>query len=434
MDVAAYAVNIFIRRRKMKKGTAVIAVLLLVMVFMPAFVFAGGARSNSAAASNKTISMYIWGQETSMRRIAEEYTRASGVKVEFTLSPYSEHWTKLQASLPSGNGPDVFWCNYSHAKDYYPAGLVQEIQSYIERDKVDMSPFPKALIEMYSYQGKIYGLPKDYDTIGLFYNKEIFDAKGYPYPTNNWTWDDYRRAAIALTDPLKNIYGTAFPEDEQAVVYPFVFSNQGTVLSADNRSFSLNNPGAIEALQWITGIILRDRAAPTHEEMRELSATERFQAGLIAMLPAGDWSVPDFYPILGDKMGVARLPISKVEGNDIHGLSFNINARSANKEEAWGLVKAFSTQSAGEIMAAEVIPAYEGSTPIWKNHWPNMDLQIFIDAAKISQPYATPVIAASDQFSAMYTMYEKIWTGADISSTLRAFDEECRRLADAASR
>lgn len=407
---------------------------VVILIASGALGFAGGAQSGSAAAGNKTLSMYVWDQEPIMRPIIEEYTRASGVRVELTINPYRDHWTKLQASLPSGNGPDVFWCNYSHAKDYYPAGLVQEIQSYIDRDKVDMSPFPKALIEMYSHEGKIYGLPKDYDTIGLFYNKEIFDAKGYPYPTNNWTWDDYRRAAIALTDPSKNIYGTALPEDEQSVVYPFVFSNQGTVLSADNRAFSFNNPGAIEALQWIVDIILKDHAAPTHEEMLELSPNERFQAGLLAMLPAGDWSVPDFHPIMGDKMGVARLPISKVEGNDIHGLSFNIGARSANKEEAWGLVKAFATKSAGEIMAAEVIPAYEGSTPIWKNHWPKLDLQIFIDAARIAQPYATPTAAASDQFNAMYTMYEKIWTGADVASTLRAFDEECRRLADAAGR
>jgi multiple sugar transport system substrate-binding protein len=369
-----------------------------------------------------------------MEKVIENYTKATGVKVEITVIPYSQYWTKLQTSLPSENGPDVFWCNYSHAIDYYPAGLVQEIQSYIDRDKVDLSPFPAALREMYSYNGKAYGIPKDYDTIALFYNKALFDAKKVSYPANNWTWEDLKRAAIALTDRTADTYGFAVWATEQEVVYPFIFSNDGTVLAQDGQTFSFSNPRAIETLQYLMDLIHVNHASPTYAELKELNQSERFLAGKLAMLTSGSWDVKDFYDAHGDNLGIVHIPINRREGNTIHGLSFNISAKSPYKEEAWGLLKAFATKEAGEAQAQVVIPAYEGATQLWKNGYPKLDLQVFVDAARISDPYATPRIAASAQFSAMYTMFEKIWNGANIVQACAELDAECARIAAEAKR
>jgi multiple sugar transport system substrate-binding protein len=408
-----------------------LAVIGLICGF--AFAFAGGGQQKS---QGKTISLYMWGepQKPAMEKVIEDYTKATGVRVEITMIPYGQFWTKLQTSLPSENGPDIFWCNYSHAIDYYPAGLVQEIQSYIDRDKVDLSPFPPALREMYSYNGKAYGIPKDYDTIALFYNKALFDAKGVAYPTNDWTWEDLRRAAIALTDRVTDTYGFAVWATEQEVVYPFVFANDGTVLSQDGRSFSFSNPRTIEALQWLMDFIHVSRASPTYAELKELSQSERFLAGKLAMLTSGSWDVKDFYDAHGDNLGIVHIPVNRREGNTIHGLSFNISAKSPNKEEAWGLLKAFTTREAGEAQAQVVIPAYEGATQLWKNSYPKLDLQVFVDAAKISDPYATPRVSASAQFSAMSTMFEKIWNGADVIQACAELDAECARIAAGSSR
>jgi multiple sugar transport system substrate-binding protein len=410
-------------------------VLLVLICFIYVFSFAFGS-GEQAKTSGKTISLYMWDdvQKPAIEKVVESYTKSSGVKVEITVIPYGQFWTKLQTSLPSENGPDVFWCNYSHAIDYYPAGLVQEIQSYIDRDKVDLSPFPAALREMYSYNGKVYGIPKDYDTIALFYNKALFDAKGVSYPTNDWTWEDLKRASIALTDRATDTYGFAVWATEQEVVYPFIFSNDGTVLSQDRRTFSFSNPRAIETLQWLMDFIHVDHAAPTYAELKELSQAERFLAGKLAMLSSGSWDVKDFYDAHGDNLGIVHIPSKRREGNTIHGLSFNISAKSPNKEEAWGLLKAFATKEAGEAQAQVVIPAYEGATQLWKNSYPKLDLQVFVDAARISDPYATPSVAASPQFSAMYTMFEKIWNGADVVQACAELDAECARLAAEAKR
>jgi multiple sugar transport system substrate-binding protein len=410
---------------RFEMGKKIMVVLFCLAV---AGVSAGGGRQNSG----KTLSFYMWdeSQKAAMQKVVDGYTKASGVKVEVTVIPYSQYWTKLQTSLPSENGPDVFLCNYSHAIDYYPAGLAQEIQSYIDRDHLDMAPFPAALREMYSSNGKAYGIPKDYDTIALFYNKALFNAKGQRFPTNDWTWDDFQRAAIALTDRAAGNYGFAVWATEQEVVYPFIATNDGTVLSQDGRTFSFSNPRAIETLQWLVDLALVHHASPTLAELKELNQRERFLAGKLAMVTSGSWDVKDFYEAFGDDLGIVQIPIKRREGNTIHGLSFNISAKSRNKEEAWGLLKAFATKEAGEAQAQAVIPAYEGATQVWKNNYPKLDLQVFIDSAtQFADPYATPKVAASAQFSAMYTMFEKILSGADVRQACAELDAECARIA-----
>jgi multiple sugar transport system substrate-binding protein len=387
---------------------------------------AGGGQSGG---SSKTITFFYWdeNQRPGMDAVAQSYTRTSGVQVETTITPWAQYWTRLQTSLPSDGGPDVFWCNFPHAVDYYPANLVQEISTYIQRDNVDMSKFPKAMIDMYSYNGKNYGIPKDYDTIALFYNKAIFDAKGVPYPTDSWTWADLRRAAERLTDG--NVHGFIAGPDTQTMLYPWVLSNNGTLISQDRTVFHYNTPETIEAVREAVRYS-RDKLSPTGADLLEMDLDSRFQAGLAAMVTAGSWVVPPYYEALGSNLGVARFPISKKPANVIHGLSFNISARSRNKEEAWGLLKTFATKEAGEAQAKVVIPAYEGAADVWMRNFPSLNLKVFIDAAAYADvlPYTSKNAAAQDDI--VVSQLQNIYVGGmDVAAALAAIERECEAAA-----
>jgi multiple sugar transport system substrate-binding protein len=391
--------------------------------------FAGG--NDQSSGSGKRIAFYYWdeNQRPGMDAVVSAYTRTSGVQVETTIIPWAQYWTRLQTSLPSDTGPDVFWINSANAIDYYPRGLVQEISTYIERDKIDMSKFPRSLVDMYSYNGKSHGIPKDYDTIALYYNKAIFDAKGVPYPTDNWTWADLRRAAERLTD--SNVHGfDARVNDTQSILFPWLLSNNGTILSADRSYFKLNSPENIEAIQELLRFS-QDKLSPNAADLAELSSADRFMAGLTAMLTTGSWNVPPFSEALGSKLGVASFPYAKKPGNVIHGLSFNISARSRNKEEAWGLLKAFATKEAGEAQAKVVIPAYEGAAETWKNNFPSLNLQVFINASAIANPLPRGTKGAQTQTDILNTQLANIFAGVvDVPTGLGNIDREC----EAASR
>ena len=66
-------------------------------------------------------------------------------------------------------------------------------------EKLEMDKFPSDIKEMYQYDGKTYAVPKDIDTIALWYNKDMFDEAGIAYPDDTWTWDDLYDAAVKLT-------------------------------------------------------------------------------------------------------------------------------------------------------------------------------------------------------------------------------------------
>jgi multiple sugar transport system substrate-binding protein len=414
-------------KKKMLTKKTVFAVITLTMVL-----FAACSRGTSSV---QKISFYYWdeNQKPGMDKVVESYMKESGVQVETTVIPWSQYWTKLQTSLPSDNGPDVFWLNAAHGVDYYPAGLIEPIASYVERDKVDLTPFPDALLEMYSYNGRLYGLPKDYDTIALFYNKAIFDAKGIAYPNNNWTWEDLRKAAIALTDD--NIYGFIAEPAGQTMIFSWALSNNGTLITADQMQKRYNTPETIEAIRWLVDLINVYKVSPTGAMLKELSGDDYFQGGRAAMITTGSWMVPPYNDALGGSLGVARLPISKKEANVIHGLSFNISARSQNKEAAWGLVKAFSTKEAGDAQASVVIPAYADASRAWMSNYPNLDLKVFIDAAAYADPVPTTLVASAAQDDVQETWYENIWLGnADIASACAAIDAACAALVAEAGR
>src|SRR5437588_657670 len=73
--------------------------------------------------------------------------------------------------------------------------------------KVEMDKFPEGLTTIYNFEGNQYAIPKDFDTVGLWYNKTMFDEAGLAYPDENWTWDDLYNAAKKLTKPDGSQYG-----------------------------------------------------------------------------------------------------------------------------------------------------------------------------------------------------------------------------------
>ena len=109
--------------------------------------------------------------------------------VKDTLEPSSwdEYLTKLEAGATGGSIADVFWMNGPNIMKYADGDVLMDISDRIKEDNIDTGKYPEALVELYNVDGKQYAIPKDFDTIGVWYNKKIFDEAGVPYPTDDWT-------------------------------------------------------------------------------------------------------------------------------------------------------------------------------------------------------------------------------------------------------
>ncbi len=131
--------------------------------------------------------------------------------ITIVLEPtaWSEYWTKLETAATGGSVADVFHMNGVNIKKYADGGVLLPMDSYIESAGLDLSRFPQAMDDMYNFNGVQYGIPMDYDTVGLWYNKALFDQAGIAYPTDDWTWSDLEAAAAAITALGDGIYGFA---------------------------------------------------------------------------------------------------------------------------------------------------------------------------------------------------------------------------------
>ena len=90
-----------------------------------------------------------------------------------------------------GSLPDVFWMHSNESQRYMSNDMLLDLTDKIkDSDKIDPENYPSDIWGLYTYEDKYYAVPKDVDTIVLWYNKAMFDEAGLEYPTSEWTWDD----------------------------------------------------------------------------------------------------------------------------------------------------------------------------------------------------------------------------------------------------
>lgn len=108
--------------------------------------------------------------EKCIEKFNEQYP---DVKVTLEPSSWDEYWTKLEAGATGGSIADVFWMNGPNIMKYADGDVLMDISDRIKEDNIDTGKYPEALVELYNVDGKQYAIPKDFDTIGVWYNKRF---------------------------------------------------------------------------------------------------------------------------------------------------------------------------------------------------------------------------------------------------------------------
>jgi multiple sugar transport system substrate-binding protein len=359
---------------------------------------------SAGAAPKTTLSYYFWeeDQKPIIEQTISSFAKANpDIAIEPSLLPWAQYWTKLQTSLPSGAGPDIYWMNAPHAVEYIPAGLCLPLQDRVKADKIDLSVFPDGIRNLYTSKGVLYCMPKDYDSIALLYNKKLFDAAGVKYPDSTWTWDTLLEAAKKLTNASKSQYGFCVDIYAQTGLANFIFQNGGAYFSDGNTRAAINSPQNAETLQFMVDMIFKHKVSPTSEATTETPGYAMFEAGQIAMITFGDWYVSTLKQSMGADLGVAPLPKKKTRASILHGLGYAIDARTKSPDAAWKFVKHCASKESMALQASVVIPAYKGMDAQWLAKFPGLDMKVFIDATA----YGIPLPVAARNSTAVETAY-----------------------------
>ncbi|MBE7955928.1 sugar ABC transporter substrate-binding protein [Microbacterium oxydans] len=361
-----------------------------------------------------TLSYAIWdeNQKPAMEDIAAAFTKEHpNVTIDIQVTPYKEYFTKLQTAATGGSAADVFWMNGPNFQLYASNGQLAPLDD----GGIDAADYPQGLIDLYTYDGKLYGAPKDFDTVALWYNKALFDAAGVGYPSAGWTWDDFSAAAAKLTDPATGQFGVAASQYGQENFYNSIAQAGGEVISADGTKSGYGSPEALAGIELWTDLIAAG-SSPTAQQMTDTNPEDFFLSGKVAMFQNGSWAAIAYADNadIGGSVDVAPLPAG-AEGNQsvIHGVGNVANAKSAHLAEAKQFAEFASGEQAAKIQAetGTVIPAFDGTQQAWVDALPQYDLQVYIDALDDAVPY--PASKNTSAWTSIESeVLSQVWSGA----------------------
>ncbi|WP_246073187.1 ABC transporter substrate-binding protein [Paenibacillus dokdonensis] len=382
----------------------------------------GKAADSEPAGSNQksvTISYAIWdkNQQPAMEAIAKAFTgQHPNIEVKIDAIPWGEYWTKMSAAAPAGTLPDVFWMHGGQFIKYASGQFLAPITDKVQAGEIDLNNYASNLGSIYTMDGQNYGIPKDFDTIGLAYNKELFDQAGIAYPNDTWDYAKLAEVAGQLSQPDKGIYGFGAKMDTQAGYWNDMLANGGHILNADMTKSGYDEPASIEALKARYQMIL-DKASPTHQQMTDTDSVEMFKSGKLAMIFDGSWDNGNLASsdIIKGKYDWAPLPKGKAgRGNIINGLGNVMSAKGKHKEESWQFLKFLGSKEAAEITAqmGAAIPAFQGTQDAWVKSKPDLNLQVFIDQAADATPYPSGSKSYPVWFAKEGEIMSQAWGGA----------------------
>jgi multiple sugar transport system substrate-binding protein len=228
---------------------------------------------------------------------------------------------KVTAGLQADNYPDIAYIYGSDLANLAGGEQLLDLSEAIDNGDLDWDQFEDAAKAAVTVDDTPRAVPAFIDNLAVVYNKKIFDDAGVPYPTDDWTWDDFVATAAKLNDEDAGIAGFGWPgtgdEDTTWRIWPLVWQEGGDVVSEDGDSVGFEGESGEAALEVVAkavadGSVYIDSTAGS-ERMQQL-----FASGKMAMNVAGPYSLPEYVDAKVD-YGVVAMPSFSGEHTTIAG-------------------------------------------------------------------------------------------------------------------
>lgn len=308
----------------------------------------------SASMGKVTLRYYMWDpeiQKVESVLIKEFEKRNPNIKVEMTVLEPTVYWPKISGMAAAGQLPDVISMSSGYFDQWAKDGLLLNLTDFVKRDLNPRDYF----LELFStnrypdkVRGNIYATPYAWVTTVLFYNKDMFDAAGVQYPNDDWTWDDFLKAAQKLT--VRDSKGTItrygyWWYGRYAHVEPWIFANGGDLLNP-NRTRVEFDKNAREALQFLSDLATKYKVSPAFKDVAGIRQQDMFPLQQAAMWIDGSWNVGHVRDMVKDSIrwGIAKVPRGpSASPKDYRSYywpdSIAISSNTKYPEAAWQFVK-----------------------------------------------------------------------------------------------
>lgn len=299
------------------------------------------------------ISYAYWGtpdEAVSVQEVADKYHEENpGIIVDIVCIPNEEYVTKLNTMAAAGELPDCGIMNEAGVLDFGSKGLLADISDMYAG--ADAAPLDSITFKA---DGKPVAYSAANEILVLYYNKDLFDAAGVPYPsaTEAMTWDEFVDTAKKLTLDVngKNASEEGF-DPENIVQYGctvdnwtwqlevWALSNGGRWFSEDGKSCTINSSEVAESIQKVADLMNVEHVMPYRAGLTDDGVQSTICAGNIAMSTGGAWNIGTCLNGVDFNYGVARLPMMKNSVTICTGGPQVVFSQSKHPEEAMDFIK-----------------------------------------------------------------------------------------------
>jgi len=308
--------------------------------------------------------------------------------IKVNWSPISgDYPTKMRANVASNTVPDVFYLQPGMSTSYISTGKLLNLSPYMAHDGVKASDYYTALLNPFTCtNGQVYGLPKDWNSLGIFYNKDMFQKAGLAAPTANWTWTDLQNDAQKLTANVgkpNSTYGVVLSADLSRWG-AFLLQAGGSVLSKDGTQAAFNNSAGVQALQFYSSFF-KNKSGAMPTAVGAPWNGDAFGKERAAMVIEGGWLIPymsSTYPKV--QYGIAPLPVGPngKQANLSYTNAWSASASTKHPEASWELVKYMtgSTVQESQLNSGFALPTLKSlaNAPYFAAH---PEFKVLFDAA-----------------------------------------------------
>jgi len=284
--------------------------------------------------------------------------RHPDIEVDILIVDQPDIPIKLEGMIAAGEPLDV-WCSSWGAGGPPEVGhLMMDLTPLIEREEFDMADFVPEIVQIFVRQGKLLGLPLLSVPTFVYYNMDIFDEAGIPYPPldwddDDWTWDAMLDLAKQLThdygDPVEGQYGlwTQIRIEDPGFIWGKNVFNEEVFDTGFADEVYLEDPVIERAYQLRHDLMYKEKVMPEAGIMDALSQLGgAFQSGKMAMLLGGGWGHWVYRGIEEEEDGFCwgAAPVPKGEPgifqlNEIYSDPWVITKGTPNVEAAWTFLK-----------------------------------------------------------------------------------------------
>jgi multiple sugar transport system substrate-binding protein len=270
-----------------------------------------------------------------------------GIKVRYTPTAGSgggDYFAKLLAAIAGNSAPDVFFTSSDTYRTLVDRKVLLDITDRFSTN-YPLNDFIESSRQIMVVNGRVYGISSCSVSPLIYYNKDIFDKAGEPYPPSDpakaWTIEEFRAAAKRLTKD--GIYGAYGLESWNMTLGAFILSAGGNIYNSDYSKCTINSPQVKRVFETIKAIRVQDGSAPSDSTLENagINAHQMLQTGKVAMIIDGSWSMQEL-STMNFPVGIAPLPSFGKALTTGQAHLHAISAKTKHPDAAWKFLQFLS--------------------------------------------------------------------------------------------